>query len=78
MLVPFLLTLTTLPLEPHGLECTKMHLISLFGRLTSACSLALVALLVIEVLTVMIDRDMTPLSCLSHGVLPETPNRALY
>jgi len=42
-----------------------------------ACSLALVALLVIEVSTIIIDRGMTPLSCLSREVLPETPNRAL-
>jgi len=41
------------------------------------CSLALVALSVIEVPTIIIDRDMTPLSCLSQEVLPETPNRAL-
>jgi hypothetical protein len=42
-----------------------------------ACSLALVAFSVIEVPIIIIDRGMTPLSCLSREVLSKTPNRAL-
>jgi hypothetical protein len=42
-----------------------------------ACSSALIALSVIEIRTIIIDRGMTPLSYLSRQILSETPNRAL-
>jgi len=42
-----------------------------------ACSLALVVLSVIEVPTIIIDRGVTPPSCFSRAVLPDTLNRAL-
>jgi hypothetical protein len=67
----------TLPLEHHGLKCTKMHLFSLFVAALCACSLTLVALSVIEPPPIIIDQGMTLLSCLSTTVLPDTPNRAL-
>jgi hypothetical protein len=51
--------------------------LALFVTELCACSLALVALSVIEVSLTIIDRGMTPLSCLSREVLPEMPNRAL-
>jgi hypothetical protein len=66
----------TLPLEPHGLKCSKMHL-SLFVAELLACSLALVAFSIIEVPIIIIDRNMTPLSCLSQEDLSAMPNRAL-
>src|SRR5258706_242156 len=47
MVDPFLLTLTTLPLELHGLKFSKVHLLNLFFPLNSAH--VLVALLVIKV-----------------------------
>jgi hypothetical protein len=38
------------------------------------CSLAVVALSVIEIPTIIIDRYITPLGCFSREVLPEMPN----
>jgi len=54
-----------------------MHLLSLFVVELVRCSLAFIALSVIEVPTIIIDRGVTPLSCLSRDVLPATPNRVL-
>jgi hypothetical protein len=42
-----------------------------------ACSLVVAAPSVIDIPTIIIDRGLTPLGCLSREVLPDTPNRAL-
>jgi len=55
----------------------KRPFLAFFSVELFACNSALVALSVIEVPTTIIDRGMTPLSCLSREVLPETPSRAL-
>ena len=47
-----------LRLEPHGLKFLKVHAPSHFSTSISACSLVIVALLVIEVFPIIIDRGI--------------------
>jgi hypothetical protein len=55
----------------------KCTFLAFFVTELFACSLALVAVSVIALPTIIIDQGMTPLSCLSREVLPKTPNGAL-
>jgi hypothetical protein len=63
-------------MEPHGLKFSKVHFPSHFSGSICACSLVVVAILVIEVPSLIVDRGMKSVSDLSREVLPETPNRA--